>query len=137
MFYVRKKELNTSLSNLLDLTKYGYRNVPICTNGSRQCLFLAILFHMSKRAGHEHVSKLIPFNMQVRFLYSHIPSVPRKPKFKGPMCSQLCKSVPSSTNAIRSVKFTYTEVKQLLFVYRIVVENYDKMHVSKIHFRSA
>ena len=53
------------------------------------------------------------------------------------MRPQLCKPVTSSTNAIRSVKFTCTKVKQTLFGYKMVVGNYDKVQRSIIHLGSA
>ena len=93
---------------------YRYRIVPISANGSRQRLFLAILFHISKRAWHALVNNLLFFHMQVRFLYSHFPSAPWKPKYKGPMRPHFRTPVPNSTNAIRSVKFTYKGVKETL-----------------------
>ena len=91
-----------------------YSDGIISANGSRQRLFLAILFHISKRAWHALVNNLLFFHMQVRFLYSHFPSAPWKPKYKGPMRPHFRTPVPNSTNAIRSVKFTYKEVKETL-----------------------
>ena len=91
-----------------------YSNGIISANGSRQRLLLAILFHISKRAWHALVNNLLFFHMQVRFLYSHFPSAPWKPKYKGPMRPHFRTPVPNATNAIRSVKFTYTEVKETL-----------------------
>ena len=94
----------------------NYNRVSTFTNG---CCHLAVprntISHISNRAWHEYVNNLMSFHMQVSFSYSRIPSAPWKPKCKGPMHPQLCKPVSSSTNIIRSVKLTYTEMKQSLF----------------------